>query len=146
MILDGQLQFSDNQSVTVTAVSTNSVDLGPFTNNLNVAIGTGEVLYVFINNPAALVGAGATVTVTLETDDNSAFSSPTVVQTLGTFGALAVAGTVIVARLAAVVNFERFIQLRYTVAGGTLASSQFDAHIVKDIDAYKSYADNFTIS
>jgi hypothetical protein len=148
MILDGQLEFSDSQAVTATAVSTNSVDLGPISPNLNVAIGTGENLFIRVANTVAMTDSGSdsTVTVTLETDDNAAFSSPTVVQTIGVFPAVSPAGTIRIARLVAGVDYERYIQLRYTVAGGNLTTGSFDAHMLKDIDAYKNYADNITIS
>lgn len=140
MILDAQLLFSDAQSVTATAVSTNVVDMGNAGDH-----GTGEPLKLQVSLAAAMVGAGATVAVTIEQDDNEAFSSATTVQTIGTFAAVSAAGTKFVAYLQPGVLTERFIRLRYTVSG-TLTSSSFDAFMLLNNDAVVYYADAITIS
>lgn len=139
--LDAQLLFSDAQSVTATAVSTNVVDFGSAQN-----VGVGENLYAHINIDTAMAGAGATVTVTIETAVDEAFSSPTVAQTIGTFAAVSAAGSKLIAKLQPNAIVQRYARLRYTVAGGTLTASAFTAALLKDIDAYTSYADAITIS
>ena len=70
MILDTQLEFSDAQAVTATAVSTNVVDLSSVRD-----IGVGEELYIRIGVVVAMTDAGSdsTIAVTLETDDAAAF-------------------------------------------------------------------------
>lgn len=145
MILDGQLQFSDAQAVTATAGSTNQVDLGPTYQDQNVDLGTGEELYVVASLASALVGAGATVTVTVQTDSDSAFGSPTTVQTIGTFAALSAAGTKLQAKLQPGL-LEKYIRLVYTVAGGTLTGGSIDAHLVKNIDSYRNYKNAYIVS
>jgi hypothetical protein len=49
MWLDKQLEFSDSQAVTATAISTNVVDLNTaFNYNTGVDIGTGEDVYLVL--------------------------------------------------------------------------------------------------
>jgi hypothetical protein len=141
MILDADLQFSNAQSVTATAVSTNVLDLSAIRN-----IGVGQPIYVVLNLAAAMVGAGAIITVTSETDDNEAFSSATVSATLGVFAAVSPAGTKLVAAVDPDAANERFYRLRYTVSGGTLTSSQVDAYLSLAYESTQSYADAVTIS
>lgn len=145
MILDAQNLFSDAQAITATAVSTNAIDLGLAS---GLDLGSGENLYVHINVDTAFTDSGSdsTVTVTLVTDDNSSLSSATAVQTLGTFAALSAAGTKIIARIQPNLTLERYIGLNYTLANGNLTTGAVTASLVKDVDTYKSYADNITIS
>lgn len=144
MILDAELQFSNAQAVTASAASTNIVDLGEPRN-----IGVGEDLYILINSTVAMtdLGSDSTVTVTLETDSDVAFGSPTLAaQTVGVFAATSAAGTKLIAKLQPNAINERYLRVYYTVAGGNLTTGSFDAHIVKDIDAFTAYPDNITIS
>lgn len=141
MILDADLQFSDAQSVTATAASTNSLDLSAIRD-----IGTGQPMYVVMNLAAAMVGAGAIITVTAETDDNSSFSSATTTQTLGVFPAVSAAGTKLVCAIAPDAANERYLRLKYTVSGGTLTSSSVDAFLSLSYEKVQHYADAITIS
>jgi hypothetical protein len=141
MILDADLQFSNAQSVTATAVSTNVLDFSAIRN-----VGVGQPIYVVLNLAAAMVGAGAIITVTAETDDNESFSSATVSATLGVFAAVSPAGTKITAAVNPDTANERFYRLRYTVSGGTLSSSQVDAYLSLAYESTQSYADAVTIS
>jgi hypothetical protein len=88
-------------------------------------------------------GSDATVAITLETDDNSSFSSAATVATLVTVPAVQVAGTRYIVRLpiATTVPYERYLQLRYTVANGPLTAGAFSAGIVKDADSMMPTAD-----
>ena len=144
MIMDKENELSDAQVVTVTAVSTNVIDLVAPANDL----GVGENLYLIVAVETLLTAAGAAVvTVTLEGDDNEAFTSATVLKTLGTFDATDVAGTRLIERISPELLTEQFYRLRYTVATGPLTTgSAFDAFIVHGLQAEKSYADNVTIS
>lgn len=141
MILDADLQFSDAQSVTATAASTNSLDLSAIRD-----IGTGQPMYVVMNLAAAMVGAGAIITVTAETDDNSGFSSATTSQTLGVFPAVSAAGTKLVCAISPDAANERYLRLKYTVSGGTLSSSSVDAFLSLSYEKVQHYADAITIS
>ena len=143
MIIDAQLLFSDEQAITATAASTNIIDLGE-----ERRIGTGEPLYLVASLDEAMADAGSdsTITVTLESDSTSAFSSPATVMTLGTFAATSAAGTALKGVLPPDVPTERFIRLNYTVANGNLSAGKVTAEIVKSVDAWRAYPDAVTIS
>lgn len=143
MFVDSQLLFSDTQAVTAAAASTNLVDLSAIRD-----LGTGEPLFVVVGVDVALTDAGSdsTVTVTVETDDNSGFSSATTSQTLFTIPAVSAAGYQAVARIQPDGANERYIRLKYTPNNGNLSTGSFTAFIAKDIQKYVSYADGITIS
>lgn len=116
-ILDNQTLLSDRQAITATVASTNTIDLSPISAGLRRDIGAGSNVPLLIqvveqfNNLTSL-------TVTVETDDNSAFSSP---KTVMSSGAIPLASLVAGYQFN-IDNFprgtnERFVQLRYTVAG-----------------------------
>jgi hypothetical protein len=143
MFMDQDLLFSDAQAVTATAASSNYADLGPlFSGNLNRDIGVSE-MYISISVDVAMTDSGSdsTIAVSLETDDNTSFSSAATVATLVTIPAVTAAGTKYFVRLpiATTVPYERYIQLRYTAANGNLTTGSFTAALVKNIDKYVSY-------
>lgn len=142
MIQDALLQFSDAQALTATAVSTNVIDLFANANGQNSNIMDGTPMAVMI---APSVGADSTTgdetyAVSLQTDDNSGFSSPT---TLGTM-------TFTAAQLKAGISpayfgvpsgtYERYIRLNYTL-GGTTPSMTIDAFLtpLSAIPKYSKY-------
>lgn len=143
MILDAQNLFSDAQTVTASAASTNLIDLGT-----ERRIGTGEPIYFVVQLDEAMsdVGSNSTATVTIQSDALAAFGSPTTRQTIGTFAAESAAGSRLIARLAPEALFENFIRAYYTVANGDLATGKFTAFLTKDIEAFTAYPDGFTIS
>lgn len=151
MYVDKQLEFSDSQAVTATAISTNVVDLNPaFNYNANVDIGTGEDTYLVIQVDAAAAAAGAaTVVVTLESSASAGLTSSNVHWTSATWqlADLTANKTVAVVKLPPGVNlpYLRYVGVRYTVGTGPLTAGSFSAFITKDIQAYKAYARNYTI-
>jgi uncharacterized protein YdbL (DUF1318 family) len=108
MYQDAHNQFSSAQAVTATAASTNLIDLGAIRN-----MGVGENLYLVVVCTTAMTDAGSdsTLAVTVETDDNSSFSSATTTQTIGTFAAVSAAGTKLVARIQPDQMNERYVRL-----------------------------------
>jgi hypothetical protein len=143
MLIDRQNQFSDAQSVTATAASTDSIDLGSVRN-----IGVGEPLFIVFLVTTTFVGAGATVTPSLQTDDNSAFSSAATVRTYDTFAALTPAGTFRyyeIEPISALGTYERHIRVLYTVAGGTLTASGFTSFLAKDLAAFRAYTSGYAV-
>jgi hypothetical protein len=151
MILDAQNQFSDAQAVTATAISANVVDThAPGTNpNVTKDLGTGEDLYLVIAVTETVTAAGAaTVTFALESDSDAGLTtSPTVHFTTAAIPkATLVAGYEVAKFRLPAGSYERYLGVRYTVATGPLTAGKFDAFLVKDVDAYKAYADNVTIS
>ena len=158
MILDAQNLFSDEQTMagTITpAASTNVIDLGS-----ERYLGTGEPLDIVLQVVEALSDAGSnsTIAVTIQTDTDEAFGSPTVYATvpgytnLLTFGpATPVDGTAalpskVIFRLVPDRPIERYMRLVYTIAGGDLSTGKITAGFVKDAPAFRAYNDAVTIS
>lgn len=142
MYVDALLLFSDAQAVTAAAASTSHIDLGAVRN-----MGVGEELYVVVSCDVAMTDSGSdsTLAVALEGDSTTTFT-PDYTRTLFTFSALSAAGTVKIAKLSPGDANLRYLQLKYTPAGGDLTTGSFTAFITKNIDAYTSYADAITIS
>lgn len=143
MFMDADLLFSDAQAVTAAAASTNYYDTGPLATGNARNLGVGEELYIAISvdTTFADTGSNSTLTVALETDDNTSFSSAAVVATLLTIPALAAAGTIYFVRMPieTTVPYERYLRIYYTPNNGDLSAGAVTAAIVKDISAYKSY-------
>lgn len=144
MIFDDTLLLSRAQAVTVTAPSTNVIDLLPAGKaarhaavlKRNLGIGPAIPFLIQVMEDFAAAGA-ATLTITLETDDNAAFSSPAVVWS---------SGAIAIAQLKAgqnlgLVNYlpkgvndkgltEQFFRLNYTVATGPFTAGKIQAGVV----------------
>lgn len=140
-ILDKQLQYSDKQAVTVTAVSTNVVDAGATKNPaIGRDLGAGTPLYLFVNVSQTFTAAGAaTLTATLQDSaDNS------------TFADVASVGPLSLAQLTAGKGFNvgfpvptrRYTRVNYTVATGPMTAGIVSAHIVDGVVYNFSYPDN----
>lgn len=122
MILDMQSMFSDDQAITITAASTNLIDLGatgtpPLSSTALVRdIGKGTPIEILIIVTVAHGGTTPTLVVTLEMDELAAFGSQT---TVGTSAELAGASVGDRASIFFVPEgiTERFIRLKYTVGG-----------------------------
>lgn len=144
MIMDVQNRFSSAQAITATAASADIIDLGI----AGRSVGTGEDVYLVVQVVSAFTDTGndSTVTVTLETDDNTGMSSAATLLTVGTFAALSAVGSRLIVRLPISAAYERYIGLRYTVAGGNLTTGAVTAFLTKDVDAYRTYADNSTFT
>lgn len=146
MILDSQLEFSNAQAVTSTAISTNVIDLGD--DNTLQDIGAGEPMYLVVLTQTAAtdVSSDATLTVSLESDSTANLAtSATVHYTTGAlaFAAFSPAGTVLAAVRLPIGNYERYLGVRYTVANGPLTAGNFDAFLVKDYGKFLSYANAY---
>lgn len=159
MITDNFLRLSGSltagsatgQSVTVTANSTNVVDL-----SLARDIGEGEDLYVQFTVGTAFTAAGsATLTPTIVVSAADTLSTPT---TIGTSGTIAVAS--LIAGFTFVIRLNpqlfgstttvsslglRYLGAIYTVATGPMTAGTITADIVTEIqDGKKFYASGFT--
>lgn len=144
MIFDKTTRISDAQAITVTAVSTNVIDLGktgtpkgsssPLVQNL----GIGACIPFLIQVVQDFAAAGAaTLTVSLQVDDNEAFASP---KEVWNSGALALAKLKAGQNLG-LVNYipkgvnddgpnERYLRLNYTVATGPMTAGKITAGVV----------------
>lgn len=111
MIIDSLLAFSDSQSLTATAASTNSIDLSS-----DRDIGPGEPLWLVVTSEAAPGGTSPTLAISIETDDNSSFSSATTLATHTTLAAADFgAGTKVV--IPWPMTNERYCRVKYTCGG-----------------------------
>lgn len=126
MILDSQALYSDDQVITTTADSTNILDLAKNS-------GPGVPVRILIQVTATFVG-GTNITIDLETDDNTGFSS---------LSTIASSPTIVAATLVAgykfSINFipdamEQYSRLEYTVVGSFTPGS-ITAGIVYDVQS-----------
>ncbi len=143
MYIDGLLQFSSNQAVTTTAVSTNVIDL---LNARDIGIGDDSLSIVAV--PSVTFTGGTSIQVVLQgSADNSTFTD------MVSGSVVAVANAVQGARLA---NFDmplvapgqalpRYIRLNYVVVG-TMGAGQITSMIVLDRQANLQYAPGIAIS
>lgn len=144
MIIDSQNLFSDAQALSATGASTNLIDLGA-----ERRIGSGEPMAAVVTVDVALAGTSPTFAVTVQSDDNSGFSSAATVVTSATISgaANAPAGAKFVVPLPSGFATERYIRLNYTL-GGTTPTITVTAFLqpmsMIQNDAY--YADALTIS
>lgn len=128
MYLDKQLMFSEAQAVTVTAASTNVVDLGA---DRNVGSGEPLELLVVVDEAAAAAGA-ATVTIELQTDDNEAFASATTLLSSAAIGKAALTAGSSHFKVQVPEDAERYLRLNYTVATGPLTAGKLTAGLILD--------------
>lgn len=160
MYLDKQLEFSDAQAVTATAISTNVYDLftmaeggdaAEFSPNTRLDVGLGTDFWIVVNTQTLVTDSGsdATLVVTIETADNAALSTNAqVVHTTGTlaFAAFATAGTNLVRVRLPSFPYRRYLGVRYTVASGPLTAGAFDAFgTYEAVDANRIYKSGFTV-
>lgn len=141
MIIDAFNEFSDAQAITVDAISTNVIDLGPITDNATRDIGTGEEVYFVVTIGTSLT-SGDTITITLESADNEALSSnPVVHYTTGSVSTTGLTGGVVAAcvRLPAG-DYKRYLGVRYNVGTGPLAAGAVNAFLTKDVQKWAAYA------
>jgi len=135
-IMDATGLFSDNQAITVTAASTNLIDLGstgtPYGSSAAITrdVGKGEDVPLVctvtesFNNLTSII-------ITIETDDNASFSSATTVWTSPTYtlAQLATGAKYLLPdRLPVGVN-ERYVRLKYTLAGTAPTTGKITAGV-----------------
>jgi hypothetical protein len=111
MIIDKLLEFSRAQALTATAASTDTVDFGS-----DRDIGPGEPMWIVITSGAAPGGTSPTIAISVETDDNTGFSSAATLVTHPTLAAAAFgAGTRVVIPMP--LTNERYLRMKYTLGG-----------------------------
>ena len=143
MITDSLLRVSEDQAVTSTAVSTNTVDLGVARD-----MGEGTTLYMNFALTEAFAN-GTSVTFEVITSASSNLGSPTVI---GSSAAIVTASLTLGKNIVVTLNPEiagkgqRYLGARYTVAG-TMNAGKVTADIVETIgDGQKFYASGFTVA
>lgn len=159
MLISKQDLLSNAQAITGDTISTyvrdvlssggpiNAGDTGGPTANTTVNIGAGNPLYLYILVTTAMVSAGsATLTVALESDDNTSLSSATVHQTVASAvtAATMVAGYWIAKGTPIPQgSYQRYVGLRYTTNTSDFETGNITAWlspIPYSNDQYKSGA------
>lgn len=142
MITDKLLRVSEDQALTTTAVSTNTIDL-----SIARDIGEGQDLFMNFAVTTALAG-GTSVKFEVISSAAANLGSPTVI---GSSDAIVtadlVAGKNVAVRINPVIasNGQRYLGARYTISG-TYTSGAVTADVVTDIqDGKKFYASGFTV-
>lgn len=149
MILDANLEFSDAQAVTATAISSNVADLGPVNDNVLRDIGTGEDTYLVFSVDTTFTAAGAaTLTAALVSDSTANLAtSPTTHAT--PLSAVPVASLVAGYKAAVKLppgDYEQYLGIQYTVATGPFTAGKINAFLTKDVSRYRAYADRQPIA
>lgn len=127
MIIDYENQFSNDQAVTATAASTNSIDFGDAKDH---AKGNPLMLEIICTETATSAGS-TTVDFALETDTTSTFTpDKSFPLATGVPKASLVAGYVVY-RGSIPEGLLRYAQIKYTVNTANLTAGKFTAHIVE---------------
>lgn len=132
MIIDKQNQFSSAQAVTVTAGSTNVIDLGAtsYVGNANGSNGP-EILFT-VDTTFTAAGA-ATLTITVRSSAAAAMTSP-VLHTVST--AIPVASLTASSLVPFTARIPqpslRYVDVHYTVATGPMTAGAISAQVVAD--------------
>jgi len=131
---DNDYLLSDEQAVGATAISTVVPDMGPLTaGNTGVNLGALADLWIriVVRGTVASGGGSATVTFTVETDDNVGLSSAaTALTTAAIAQATLVDNYVVMSQALPDFAWQQFVGVRYTVASGPLTGdSAFSAYI-----------------
>jgi hypothetical protein len=142
MITDKLLRVSEDQALTTTAVSTNTIDL-----SVARDMGEGQELFMNFAVTAALTG-GTSVKFEVIQSASADLSTPTVI---GSTDAVVTASLVAGYNTAVRVNpqigskGQRYIGARYTISG-TYSAGTVTADVVATIqDGKKFYASGFTV-
>lgn len=122
MILSAEQEFSSGQNLTASGASTNTIDLGaPGTAKgaptaLVRDVGKGRPVPLVVQLAAAASGTNPTITVTIQMDTTSAFSSATTVASSPTISDGSAGQRIPLHWLVEGIT-ERYLRLYYTLAG-----------------------------
>lgn len=143
MITDKLLRVSEDQALTTTAVSTNTIDL-----SVARDIGEGENLFMNFAVTTALAG-GTSVKFEVISSASADLSSPTVIgssDAVVTASLVAGYNTAVRINPSIASNGQRYLGARYTIVG-TYSSGKVTADVVMNIqDGKKFYASGFTVA
>ena len=142
MIIDKNLELATAAALTVTAISTDVIDLGvtPVLKNIS----GGRPLYaVFMVTTAMLAAGAATLELSVETDSVVGLgTSPTVhARTTPIPKALLIAGYSRVLALPPEFLYERYLGLRLTVATGPFTAGAYSCIITPNLQTWAALAD-----
>ena len=124
MIIDRQLQVSNEQAVTASAASTDVIDFGQ--TNPNIGLNDHMDLSITVDEAAAAAGA-ATVTFSIQDSaDNSTFADVAVTAAIGK-AALPLGAQIVIPMPKL---HRRYVRVYYTVGTGPLTAGKFSAQFV----------------
>lgn len=140
MIIDRNLQVSNEQAVTVSAASTDVIDFGQTTPNL----GLSDHVDMSISVDEAVTAAGAaTVTFSIQDSaDNVTFADVAVTAAIGK--AALGAGVQVVVPVPK--TLRRYCRVFYTVGTGPLTAGKFSAQVVAGLQASRAHPDSPRVS
>ena len=135
MILDKQNLFSDDQAVTASAASTNVIDLGDNASEIQELIEKNAEIFCQVTVDFATL---TSLKVTVQTDDDEAFGSPTtVLETAAIAAASLVAGYKFnVGRILPLIT-EQYVRLYFTVAGSDATAGKIAAGLIVNTQTAK---------
>jgi len=138
MLTDALGTFSNQQAITATAASTDVIDFGAggtptpgHTVALTRDLGKGQAIMIRVQVTETFATL-TSLTVSVQTDDNSGFSSATtVIATQAIPVASLVAGYVFNITEVPLLTTERYVRLNYTVAGSNATAGKIFASVVE---------------
>ena len=140
MFIDKALQVSNEQAVTVSAASTDSIDFGQA--NPNVGLNDRSNMVITVDESAAAAGA-ATVTFSVQDSaDNATFADVAVTAAIGK--ANLAAGQQVVIPMPT--KLRRYCRVYYTIGTGPLTAGKFSAQIVTGIQQNIAQPDSARIA
>ena len=143
MITDALLRVSEDQALTTTAFSTNTIDL-----SVARDVGEGTALYMNFAVTTALAN-GTSVQFEVVSSANANLGTPTVIGSSDAILTAALtAGKNVVVRINPDIagKGQRYLGARYTIAG-TFNAGKVTADVVETIgDGQKYYASGFTVT
>lgn len=145
MIMDANLRLSNAQAITAAANSDNTIDLGLAGRDA----GNGKPLYLVTVVTTAFTDSGSDSTLTVSVQgDPTASIVPTKTRDVFVIPALAAIGDTFISPLhpLGAVEALRFMSLKYTPNNGNLTAGAVTSFLTEEPQAWKAYADNYTIS
>ncbi len=143
MILDHENLFSEDQALTASAVSTNYIDLGA-----DRDLGNGEPLEILVAVGTTFTSgtSAATLTIAVQSDNDEAFGSPSVVQRSSAIPVADLTAGEQVFKVKIGSPTERYVRLDYTVGTENFTAGQLTAGLVLDRANVRSYPSGFSIA
>lgn len=148
MFLDTQTKFSDAQPVTVTAVSSNVLDLRNAATPTLVDEGILNQMWLVAQVNAAFTAAGAaTCTITLESSSTADLAtSPTVHYSSGAIAVASMTLNTVLARFPIPSgDYQRYVGLRYTIATGPMTAGTITGFVTPDVQRNVIYPTGFSV-
>lgn len=141
MLIDRQTLLSDRQTVTATAFSTDSYNLGAGSPSRNM--GRVGLRAVFTVDEAAAAAGAATVTFEVIEADDSAGTGAVVIASSAAIGKAALTVGAKPFDIPIPDTNKRYIMARYTVGTGPLTAGKFSCALVNGSDHQRAYPDGY---